>query len=609
MIKFAEAENFEVLNGLYEFHGKNVLSGPNGSGKTAIGRLIFWVFTGRDILGSQGTDWMIKDEAAFMRGKVILDSGTMIERRQLRSGTKTIKVNGETVSQDGLAQMLPVDWEVFASSFLVGYFMRLDEIQKRDLVMRVTPHYELSELFKQMTPAEVWETPIDWSRPTKELYETWNKKKIQVSKEVDSANGALEQTLKVISSMTVPETVIVEQVEKLGQKLTQKWSEYKDGKNQELEWVKWKLAFDSHESRKKHRDDAIRIRNENQAKREALKARLVPVQPDEKYLAEIDELDAQVSLATEKETRIRKEIESLDAQYSNIGNMDDFEKNCPKCKQSLPEKTLKTLTEERQKKIETANDLNKRTEEKKAELKLAFNEIADLRKQVEAKVMSDRNRVKQLDSQNEKIRVEMSSISDVMIPEVGELAPEPKRPGIDLLDLASQLKEEEDKLNELKMKKSSYDKYLKESSFWSLEADKQRLKLKDLIRTQALATTISDALHPKTGVNAKAIELKMDHFSIPGIEFKLEKTQKNGEVVGCFQVWSNGVIYEALSDGQQIKTAMKIADRIDEITGRKVAMRFIDNVDLMDKVEVPEHCQVFMCEVRRNQADLRVEKV
>lgn len=584
MIKFLEVRNFEVLDGIYEFGEFNKLSGRNGSGKTAIGRAVLFCYTGRDVTGSQSTDHLVKEKEEPMSVKITTDKGLEIERRQTKT-TKTIKVNGKTLNQDEFEKMMPVGWDVFASAFFTGFFNLLPEMQKRELFMSITPKVDKAEVFSEMVGIHPSKVLIDWDTPIKALYEKWNEKRKGLTKDVADLGGRL--------------TILNQQREGMKLESVPDVNEYRAKKVELTGAIEaMTLNLRQHDIWKSQKEIQARLETEYATEEKKYQQKLGLYENElegvQQKTAGLKKLLSDQRMSVQ---RAESELGDLQGQLSKIpGTAVELKLgNCPTCEQKVSET-----------RVASRNKVNEEILSKKKELtdqvKLKISERDILKK-----------RSGEMDVEIARLERPLSQPQAPKKPTVKDLGKEPTRPNEgQIVGLKANLEE----CNDLIRKASFIDE---QNKTIQKTIDQLAVQIQQTTEKKAtigieieLTEKVTEALHPQRGIETKIIEMKMKTIQLEGIEFVLRDYMKNGTAFDCFKVTANGIAYDFLSEGQKIKVSIRIAALIDHLIGKKVNMRFVDNVDLMDGsglplIESDLVGQVFLAKV--SSGDLLIEKV
>ena len=575
MIKHLEIENFEVLNGTYDFGKVTKLSGHNGAGKTGIGRAILWLYTGRDVTGSQATDYYVADKDAPMAVRARMHNGTEIERRQLKSGTKTIKVNGKTMSQKDFETALPVSWQLYSSIFMVGFFANLGPAEQREIFMSITPDIDKAEIFGELVGMHPSKVGIDFKTPTVKLWNEAKQQKKGMEEMVARYTGQLENTDVMVNRVSLNTAEPIRETSPLKAQINQLKKDldkaYEDDRNR----AHWEAASTAAKKFDEHYSTIVQSNEELELKKERLVCRK-------------DELGEQIVPLQDEWTRLENRIRNASKQTVDSSKGFLLEQGpCKVCEKPLSKKYVDEINAKRGMKTPPKTDVKK------------------LEKELEA-----------LKKKVQPIRDELNEVTHELhylpkpqeVPEKVEVGEEPPLVAKEtILALKDSIQANEDELRTIET--ANHEIQSSREQLKKLEADKVDLisKIASKKKNVELAEKIVEALHPVKGIDAKVLEKKMESVKdlAHPIEFVLRDFRKNGDPVDCFKIRVNGIPYEALSDGQKIKVNLRISWILDELVGRKVNVHFIDNVELVDRFELPEAEQVFYTHV--NTESLKVE--
>lgn len=553
MIKQVDIENFQVLEGSWSLHPVTQFAGHNGSGKTGLGRAIFWAYTGRDISGQASTDHYVREKDRTMLVRLTTDNGTEIERRQVPSGSKSIKVNGQTFTQEQFEKMLPVPWQVFGSIFLVGFFDNLTEMEKREIFMRITPEVDRNQVFAEMVGLHPSKVSIDWNTPTKKLHEAWKQKVKDSETFIATQQGRLSKSQEQLAGMT-QQTVIRDT----------------SGMEAEAQNLNLQLSKINHGLRERDRWESTRVAREN-AVAQAAKAQdhntRVAGQREELQKQERD-LSAKLQVARDKVGELRTKL--MELKPANIVKKGLLEPGpCPTCAKQLSPDYVKKFNKE----------------------KMGFDDgydfeavAAPVKKEFAAAELD----VNELNTQHRQVMTQLAGLAPMMVPTVPELTPEPLPVDTaQIKEIQQKISAKQEEIGTLKAQNMAATQARAAKEKLAADIDKATQEIKEHQDSLVLAQKITEALHPVRGIDAKVLEIKMAAVKCEGIEFVVRDFQKNGEPYDCFKVKVNGIPYANLSEGQKIKTSLAVAKMIDDLSGNKVRATFVDNVELVDNFEVP----------------------
>lgn len=557
MIKLVEVENFEVLQGSYGCVEKNWVLGMNGAGKSSIGRAIFWCYTGRDIYGSQSTEHYIRDEGQPTVVRTWLDDGTVVERVQ-RGTLKTVSVDGESMTQEAFSQMIPVEWDIFASVFLVGFFMDLPEPRRRKIFMQITPQIDKSKVFSEMTSGlSAKDLGIDLAEPMESLHKLFNARVKSQAASIQKLIGKIEadtETYEGMESEAAPDPKALEEIEnriEVGQEKLDKWIA------QKREFENFSFRNDQHQRWLKSKDIAATQNAERKTQMEEL-AKEKKAYLD--YGLEVDEFRKEQLASVPKEVK---------------------EGDCLECGQRISKAYAK--------RVETAR-------------KEATVEIAKFHAKLAAK--EDKLNTMHLRAQ----KLTRSIKPEVLLAAIPEVGAEVERPDDGVWGLlTTQLKELHQHKAEFMASAQSARMFAKKASSLKESVMNSQNSLKEEEANLTKLRTIMNALHPVRGLDKVVLEKKMENVQVPGVEFQLRKERKNGTIEECFKVKQGDIPFEYLSEGQKIKVSTKISVAIDRLSDRSVNVMYIPNSDLVDKLdmlEMPSGMQIFIEKVTEGQLQI-----
>lgn len=140
MIKSISMRNFRgTTERIVEFGaGATLIKGPNEIGKSTISEAISFAFYGVDSFGTKNPDHLIMDGSDVAEVALQTDKATFI-RRKKRGGTSTVQVVREgypelKMTQTELTKLLQMDFDLFASCYKVGYFMKLPDSKRKEVI-------------------------------------------------------------------------------------------------------------------------------------------------------------------------------------------------------------------------------------------------------------------------------------------------------------------------------------------------------------------------------------------------------------------------------------------------------------------------------------------
>lgn len=160
MIQSISLKNFRgIKEGTYAFGpGKNIVSGPNEVGKTTLAHALAFTFYGYDLQGTKNPDHLIMLGEETTEVAVQTSKATFI-RRKKRGGQSAVKLVREGFpeikpNQGELVQLMGMDYDLFASASVVGYFMGLTAAKQREVISQAWP-VDRRTLLQSLLPAGI----------------------------------------------------------------------------------------------------------------------------------------------------------------------------------------------------------------------------------------------------------------------------------------------------------------------------------------------------------------------------------------------------------------------------------------------------------------------
>lgn len=155
--KRIEFTNFKGQSGGYDLSQNTKITGCNGSGKTLVRDVIAFGFCGTDSNGVRNPTHLISKDQNDL--KVVIDTGKSIFTRTLtRKGNGTVKVEvagvetsyNQTQLEEKIGRV-----NLFLSVLVPGYFFRLTEDKKQEVLADVLPRVDRFALIKEVSGLEV----------------------------------------------------------------------------------------------------------------------------------------------------------------------------------------------------------------------------------------------------------------------------------------------------------------------------------------------------------------------------------------------------------------------------------------------------------------------
>lgn len=154
-IKNLQLKNFKGFDdAIIKLTQKNILSGKNGAGKSAIKDAIIFALYNRTPDGSaQKTDTFIKRGTPVAEVSLELESGHKISRKRSEKASTVNFIDFSQSEEDARVAQRDLEgtaiplFEHFVNVFLPGYFMQTDEKEQRSFIMSLTPPTDRKALF------------------------------------------------------------------------------------------------------------------------------------------------------------------------------------------------------------------------------------------------------------------------------------------------------------------------------------------------------------------------------------------------------------------------------------------------------------------------------
>ncbi len=592
MLRTLEVENLKNLDGTYNLGSEVHLKGPSGAGKTTFGEAIWWLFSGRDRRGSQTTTHLFRDPEAPMRVRGVMSDGTEIERRQLPSGTKTIKVNRIVTKESDLEQMLPVSWQIFASIFLVGFFNTLSETDRRQIMMTITPNFDRDEVFAQLAPnAAAKGFKVDWAKPTKARFNEYNPLKISAKAAADEAKGVVKERLNRFNELrdglpgSPPDFKDVSAI--LREHLAVELDKAKV-------WKAWLAEKQNHDRLEQQASQMREMKVARQQEIADLEGKLAI------YSEPTEALDTLVRLRMERHTleeglgKAEETLSSWNMKRGLIVSPSPMgeENQCPTCGHKISDAKRKEVEAEINEARLKMKEATSKIDLAKTSVDLMRSELAKIRSEIssrEARLASEKSAFiadqKRIATMLESLK--NKSFTSTVVP---DLSPEPRNPENDetirqlqakIVEAELENKRQWAEIEVWKTKRADVEKLGKSIKDVSEKSEKLNLQVE-------IYEEIAKALHPTRGVEniilmekIKSVQANLPYINGAPIEFVFQEPMLNGELKEVFKVYWNSKPMELLSSGEQILVSAAIASMIDTLTDHVVGMHYIDDATLV----------------------------
>jgi DNA repair exonuclease SbcCD ATPase subunit len=522
-IKNLQLKNFKGFDDvIINLTQKNILSGKNGAGKSAIKDAIIFALYNRTPDGSaQKTDTFIKRGTPVAEVSLELESGHKISRKRSEKASTVNFIDFSQSEEDARVAQRDLEgtaiplFERFVNVFLPGYFMQTDEKEQRAFIMSLTPPIDRKALFLKAGGDEKmclkYEIDCeDWN----EAFAIAKRERLELKKIKDESAAKIDY--------------IEEQIGKFPKKESS-YGELEQSLYSVREAIKAKKAWiDFHA-----KSEALGPIHE---KNEAIK----------KELNELDKIDIKIPEGPNRDilNRLEAAIKMLPTVHIPVGT-------CPSCRQMVQ-------VEHR----DFIENLNKENAKKRAVLEKEWTEE-------EAKYNTlSRERENAL-----KATRELSAKKYVVKAGIIEITPL-SEPSLD------EPKETLDALVEEERATSTLMEHMR-----SLDDMKRKLMnaRTEHEEVDSLAKLFSPSGLPsiEAAEKKKPIEEAIKKF-FPTAEIILMRLLKNGmEYKDTFDIEISGKPYSRLSSGEQKKLDFALSLVFDDFL-KEVGMVFVDDADLVD---------------------------
>jgi DNA repair exonuclease SbcCD ATPase subunit len=522
-IKNLQLKNFKGFDDvIINLTQKNILSGKNGAGKSAIKDAIIFALYNRTPDGSaQKTDTFIKRGTPVAEVSLELESGHKISRKRSEKASTVNFIDFSQSEEDARVAQRDLEgtaiplFERFVNVFLPGYFMQTDEKEQRAFIMSLTPPIDRKALFlkaggdqKMYLKYEI--DCEDWN----EAFAIAKRERLELKKIKDESAAKIDY--------------IEEQIGKFPKKESS-YGELEQSLYSVREAIKAKKAWiDFHA-----KSEALGPIHE---KNEAIK----------KELNELDKIDIKIPEGPNRDilNRLEAAIKMLPSVQIPVGT-------CPSCRQMVQ-------IEHR----DFIENLNKENAKKRAVL--------------EKEWVDEEAKYNTLSKEREdalKATRELSAKKDVVKAGIIEITPL-SEPSLD------EPKETLDALVEEERATSTLMEHMR-----SLDDMKRKLMnaRTEHEEVDSLAKLFSPSGLPsiEAAEKKKPIEEAIKKF-FPTAEIILMRLLKNGmEYKDTFDIEISGKPYSRLSSGEQKKLDFALSLVFDDFL-KEVGMVFVDDADLVD---------------------------
>ena len=462
------------------FNHVNIISGANGSGKSALLQAIIFALTGasrRPVVNWQGSS-----ATANLRIQ-----GLEISRKETKSGSKDLKViiNGvttdgsPTVTQEALLKALNLTTDQIETVLETGRFLSLSDAQRKDVFyrsfnIRITPE-NLERWLSDQDPATDWKKIVAQEIESGIDIEDDNQKTYVERRRLRKRQASDLET--ELQRLTPPDVdVTKEQTAKdLLDKYRGELAKLYEQKGQASQLQSIQIEFEAVKSELNKPDNSDRIR---------------------RLSDDVTEFEGELSdLRNIREDLLSKRAEERGI-LSGIGDFNELGESCPTCQQKITKTLAKKLQSEH----------NKRVKMHEVKLKDIESDLAKIQKDFDAlseKIAATKSEIKSLESGNYKgDRKSLEKRYDQLLKQINDLK------NVESVDKA---------IGELNGRISKGEAMLSD-----IERAKQTLKRRDEIEVELakvtqdikVSDTLEKAYNPKGGVKATLLRDSLNLFEM-----------------------------------------------------------------------------------------------
>jgi chromosome segregation ATPase len=536
-LKLTSFKNF--VSQEFEFGDKNILTGKNGVGKSAIKDAILFLLFNRTADGS------LADSSKFIsygqpkcEVEATFDNGMIIRRERTEKSTRITHLDdSQSMEDSGITQrelesMVP-SFQIFNTVFNVGSFMMLDDKEKRDIILSFTNPVDRMAIYNQSGGKPEWieryKLNIEDCKATHKML-LHNRKLIS-----DDITSCLGQLSILSEPIEIPKAT----------------KEDVSSKISDLEVAVKEYA-------KYEKDKAVFIRDKRAAESQEA------INQDAKKT--IDELAKKITAAKmpsrDVANGLQNEISNLQAKIRHYELLPK-EALCPSCDQTIPDTHRHLVGEE----------ITKAKTELGTLTSLLADEMEKYNNAISA-VTTDNELIQKMTREEARIRKVIHPKDIVEVP----------KPNTKLFE---ELREMQGAFVAEKqyIEKLMADEVARQTRFDSItnKIGKAKSIIKDL-----------DVLLPIFSPGGiTSVEMRVKVVPVNNVlskylrksEIKLQELLKNGlDTKEVFDIRVDGREYKRLSTGERLKTDIAISEMLDELSGYQVGMKFVDNGESIDHI-------------------------
>ncbi|MBP1309208.1 DNA repair exonuclease SbcCD ATPase subunit [Paenibacillus sp. 1182] len=609
--------------------GKNEFLGDNGKGKSSIGELLAWIMTGRNIAGKQKEINVInKDTKSVVGILTFMDQdGNMHELERKQTSSMSIKLDYETIPQKRLEELIPMD--LFLSAFNPMFLLSLDETILRRTVANLFPNQTKEEILAEMDDfkCEVLRDEVFLPDQSNEYLKNRNAE----LKELDDKRKWLEGYMgKLIEKVLIPEPHVFDETPLIAvQKQLEELNARKPLLKDLREILKKRNEIQQKLAQAQHQTFEQQTQKSELLKEKALLEQKLEVEMSKQYTPfNPAHIEAKLSILRSDYKHNFRDGKLLEEEANKLSTRHVHVKEgeqCPYCKQTISEASLKVLATElamevaketkqleikKKEKQKTLAELEKEGNNLLSEIKKSKEEDEKKRKQFEE---CRTKAIQNINNRLKAISVEVNSIANAEKAfEVNKnsliksLQAEMHNLGVDKLE-AENSRIEREFNSQVSIEKTKLQSELKvlqkqKEEVFAHEAERKALqksadeRLKDLqVREKEMneyiemEQIIRNKIYCIKEFNAKKIEILTRKIKkhLKNVEIRLQRpVESTGLLKDCFEIYYEGKELKICSNSEIIRAGLEISNMVSSLSNVKFPV-FVDNGESITSYEDP----------------------
>ncbi len=578
MIKLISTKNFRGHTRTFEFGpGFNELIGPNESGKSTVNEAISFVLFGYDSNGTKNPDHLITIGQDHVEAAITTDKATFTRKKKRGATSKIVLSRSgapdtELKNMDDVIRLFGAEFDTFASAYNAGYFMRLPEPRKLEVLGAIVK-IDRKALFEELGGPTAGLPPyVKFEDPRKEAgYVANDRRKIQNS--LEGHKGRITQLTQERAILTGKE-VNVEELQKEVSRLEAR--------------AALLTAYDTASAQySRSVAEVDRAKAENKrvaAERERIELELksMPAARDVKSIqGDMNGLGDKIAELKSKKRTLPTEPRPVTSP--NAGT------SCPACGQMVSEKAAKSITDGYNAAVVAYNtecrailDENKALDDKIANLsKQHIDMFTAMQQEIERS------------STRSKLEGRLAGLIVKALDETGVVPPTLPSTGHSRQECERMITEMRGRIYTTNGSKER----VKEIDTLGVNLDAERQKMEaDIDILSIIETTLAE-------MPGKEAERKIQSLQIANHQINV----RDGEFVVSD---ANNCPYQSLSSGRKMKFDIEMCKKVQGFLPKRPNFYFIDNEDLIDDVTpwLPEGAQIFVARVDAAATDLQIVK-